>query len=60
MVANMRSNRKLYDPTLESFGSFCDQPNAVRIESVTAQGIDIVANIAIVEQNITVTQIPTV
>ena len=57
MVATMRSNRKLFDPTLQSYGAYCDRPNAARIMPITAEAIDIVDNVTIVEQNITVTQI---
>ena len=56
----MTSNRKLFDPTLAAYGAFANRPNAIRIQSITAQQVDIVANIATVEQNITVTQIPSV
>jgi hypothetical protein len=57
MVASMTSNRKVFDPTLAAYGAFANRPNAARIEALTASGIDIVANVIIVEQNITVTQV---
>lgn len=57
MVSDLTQNRKLFDPTLAAYGAFSNRPNAQRIQSVTASGVDIVANIATVEQNITVTQI---
>jgi hypothetical protein len=57
MVADITSNRKLFDPTLAAYGAYSNRPNSQRIEILTASGVDIVANIAIVEQNITVTQI---
>lgn len=60
MVADMTSNRKLFDPTLAAYGAFANRPNAIRIQSIKAQQLDIVANIATIEQNITVTQIPSV
>ena len=57
MVADMTMNRKLFDPTLAAYGAYSNRPNSQRIQSLTASGVDIVANIAIIEQNITVTQI---
>jgi hypothetical protein len=57
MVASMTSNRKLFDPTLASYGAFANRPNAARIETLTASGVDTVADIVTVEQNITVTQV---
>lgn len=59
LVANMISNRKVFNPTLENFGDSCDRPNAALIESITAEGLDSVADITTIEQNITVVQIPT-
>ena len=57
LVVSMISNRKVFDPTLQSYGAYCDRPNAARIQSITADAMDVVANITVVEQNITVTQI---
>jgi hypothetical protein len=57
LVNNMISNRKVFDPTMQNYGAYSDRPNAARIESITAAPIDIVANIAIVENNISVTQV---
>lgn len=57
LVANMNSNRKVFDPTLQSYGVLCDRPNSARIENLTAAPLDVVGNITTVENNITVTQI---
>lgn len=57
LTANMISNRKVFDPTLDNFGTGCNRANPAQIQSITAAGIDTVANITIVESNITVTQI---
>lgn len=60
MVGNISKNCKVFDPTLASYSSYTDRPNAARIQQITAQGLDIIDNIAIIEQNISVTQIPNV
>lgn len=57
LVGNLISNRKVFDPTIENYGAYSDRPNAARIQSITAAAIDTVANIAIVEDNISVIQI---
>lgn len=57
MVADMTSNRKVFDPTLAAYGAYTNRPNSQRIETLSAEGVDVVANIKTVEQNITVTQI---
>ena len=57
LVSEIASNRKLFDPTIQNYGAYSDRPNAARIESITAAPIDIIANIAIVENNISVVQI---
>jgi hypothetical protein len=57
MTSTLQSNQMVFDPTLESAGAYTARPNAQRIQTITAGALDIVANIAIVEQNITVTQI---
>jgi len=51
------SNRKVFDPTMANYGPYSDRPNAALIQSITAAAIDTVANIAIVEDNISVIQI---
>jgi hypothetical protein len=55
LVVSMISNRKVFDPTLENYGAYCDRPNAARIQSITADALT--DNILVIEQNITVTQI---
>lgn len=57
MVGNIRKNCKVFDPTLASYSSYTDRPNAARIQYLLAQGLDIIDNISVIEQNITVTQI---
>jgi hypothetical protein len=57
MVSTLQSNRKVFDPTLAAYGAFANRPNAARIETITATGVDTLTKIATVEQNITVTQI---
>lgn len=57
LVVSMISNRKVFDPTLENYGAYCDRPNAARIQQITADAIDSMTDIAVVEQNITVTEI---
>lgn len=58
LTQTMVSNRKVFDPNMENFGAYSDRPNAARIETIIAGGLDTVANISIVEDNITVVQIP--
>lgn len=57
LTSTLISNRKVFDPTMENYGAYSDRPNAALIQSITASAIDTVANIAIVENNITVVQI---
>ena len=57
LVVSMIQNRKVFDPTLQSYGAYCDRPNAARIQTITADAMDSLADITVVEQNITVTQI---
>lgn len=57
LVVSMISNRKVFDPTLESYGAYCDRPNAARIQTITADAMDSITDITVVEQNITVTEI---
>lgn len=57
MTSTLQSNQMVFDPTLQSMSSYTARPNAQRIQTITAAALDNVANIAIVEQNITVTQI---
>ena len=58
LVNSIVSNRKVFDPTLANYGAYTDRPNSIRIQTLTAQGIDTLTNIATVEGNITVVQIP--
>lgn len=58
MVGNISKNCKVFDPTLASYSSYTDRPNAARIQNLQAQGLDIIDNVTIIEQNISVTQIP--
>lgn len=58
LTQTMVSNRKVFDPNMENFGPYTDRPNAARIEPITAAALDTIANIATVEDNITVVQIP--
>lgn len=57
MTSTLKNNQMVFDPTLQSMSSYTARPNAQRIQTITAGALDNVANIAIVEQNITVTQI---
>lgn len=52
------SNRKVFDPSMENYGPYVDRPNAGRIESITAAALDIASNVTVVENNITVVQVP--
>jgi len=51
------SNRNVFDPTLQTYGVQTDRPNAARVTYITAEPWDTVANIATIENNITVTQV---
>jgi hypothetical protein len=58
MISDITSNRKVFDPTTQSYGAYVDRPNSTRIQMITASGIDAVANIVTqVEANINVVQI---
>ena len=57
LTSVITGNRKLFDPTLHSYGAYCDRPNAARIQQITATGLDTVENVTIVEDNLTVIQI---
>jgi hypothetical protein len=58
LTSDIIGNRKVFDPTLLSYGPYTDRPNALRIENITAGKIDSVANIVTgIEPNITVAQI---
>jgi len=58
MTNTWASNRRVFDPTIQAYGPYVNFPNSVRIQNITAQGVDITANILTVSNNITVTQIP--
>jgi hypothetical protein len=58
MVNDITGNRNVFDPTLQSYGSYIDRPNSARIQKIIASAIDSPANIVTqVEANISVTQI---
>ena len=57
LTAVITGNRKVFDPTIQNYGPYSDRPNAARIQQITATGLDTIANIAIVENNLTVTQV---
>lgn len=57
LVVSMAGNRKVFDPTLENFGAYCDRPNAARIQRITADAMDSLSDITVIEQNITVIEI---
>lgn len=50
-------NQEFFDPTLTSVGNTCARVNPLQVLTVTAEALDTPANIATLEQNITVTQI---
>ncbi len=52
------SNRNVFDPTLQTYGVQTDRPNAARVIRILVEPWDTVANIATIENNITVTQVP--
>lgn len=58
LTKTLSSNRNVFDPTLQTYGMQTDRPNAARVIHVTADSWDAVANIATIENNITVTQVP--
>lgn len=60
LTSTIATNRKVFDTTMQSYGSYTDRPNSARIQKVTASALDTVSNIAIVESNISVVQIPDV
>lgn len=57
LIATYKGNTNLFDPTMETRGSYAIRPNQVRVMTLTATGIDTLANIADVEGNISVTMI---
>jgi len=57
LVDTLNSNRKVYDPTLQTIGYYTNRPNPSQILNLTATGVDVVGNIQIIENNLTVTQI---
>jgi hypothetical protein len=60
LTVSMAGNRKVFDPTIDQYGAYADRPNPIRIQRVTASAIDTVANIAIVEDNLSVSQVAAV
>ena len=61
LVSSYTTNRKLFDPTLDTYrygsGLTASRSNPFTITQLTASGIDILSNIATVEGNITVNRI---
>lgn len=57
LTSNIGLNRNVFDPTVTIVGSSGTRVNPAQIQNVTASALDIKANIAIVESNLTVTQI---
>lgn len=57
LVKTLGSNRNVFDPTLQTYGVQTDRPNAARVTYITAEPWDAIANIATIENNITVTQV---
>ena len=57
MTNTWNSNRKVFAPCTTQYYGRAAYSNAAQIINITAQGIDVVANIATVSNNITVTQI---
>jgi len=58
MTNTWSSNRKVFAPCASQYGSTAIYNNPAQIINITAQGIDVVANIQTVSNNIVVTQIP--
>jgi hypothetical protein len=57
LTSTITSNRKVFDPTLATYGSYINRPNQQQIQTVTASGLDTVTNITTLESNIVVIQI---
>jgi ribosomal protein L29 len=55
LTSSNTSNCNVFDPTLDTRGAYAVRPNPIRVMSVTADGIDIPANLATIEGNISVT-----
>ena len=58
MTNTWSSNRTVFAPCASQYGSTAIYNNPAQIINITAQGIDVVANIQTVSNNIVVTQIP--
>lgn len=57
LIATYKGNTNLFDPTITTKGSYAVRPNSVRVTTLTATGIDTLANIATIEGNLSVTMI---
>lgn len=57
LVATYRTGVNLFDPTIETRGDHAIRPNPVRVVKLTADGIDTLANIEDIENNLSVTMI---
>jgi len=57
LTSTMVSNRKVFDPTIQSYGANANRANQIRIQTLTSAALDTVSNITTVETNISVTQI---
>jgi len=57
LTQSYTGNQEIFDPTLTTTGNTCVRVNALQILPVTTEALDAPADIATVEDNITVTQI---
>lgn len=57
MIATYTANAKLWDPTIVVRNYHAIRPNSIRINQMTADGVDTVANITSVEDNVIVDMI---
>lgn len=55
LVSSNTVNSNVFDPTLDTRGSYAVRPNPIRVMNLTADGIDIPSNLATIEGNISVT-----
>lgn len=60
LVNTYVGNQEIYDPTLTTSGNTCVRVNPTQIVQVTAAALDAVTDLAVVEANITVSQIANV
>jgi hypothetical protein len=57
LVNTYQGKQEIFDPTLTAVGNTCVRVNPLQILGVTAEALDAVADLNVVEANITVTQI---